>query len=85
MFKDKTVLTLLLWLGQNGFYLKCIVSVYTGHECDMLHICENDLFLFFQCCENQTFQFFRQFGVVLNHLFGGVTSLSQFGFVVAVP
>ena len=22
---------------------------------------------------------------VLNHLFGGVTSLSQFGFVVAVP
>ena len=73
------------WLGQNGFYLKCIVSVYTGHECDMLHICENDLFLFFQCCENQTFQFFRQFGVVLNHLFGGVTSLSQFGFVVAVP
>ena len=75
----------LLWLGQNGFYLKCIVSVYTGHECDMLHICENDLFLFFQCCENQTFQFFRQFGVVLNHLFGGVTSLSQFGFVVAVP
>ena len=76
---------LLLWLGQNGFYLKCIVSVYTGHECDMLHICENDLFLFFQCCENQTFQFFRQFGVVLNHLFGGVTSLSQFGFVVAVP
>ena len=60
-------------------------SVYTGHECDMLHICENDLFLFFQCCENQTFQFFRQFGVVLNHLFGGVTSLSQFGFVVAVP
>ena len=44
-----------------------------------------DLFLFFQCCENQTFQFFRQFGVVLNHLFGGVTSLSQFGFVVAVP
>ena len=43
------------------------------------------LFLFFQCCENQTFQFFRQFGVVLNHLFGGITSLSQFGFVVAVP
>ena len=66
-------------------YLKCIVSVYTGHECDMLHICENDLFLFFQCCENQTFQFFRQFGVILNHLFGSVTSLSQFGFVVAVP
>lgn len=84
MFKDKTVLTLLLWL-KRFLNLKCIVSVYTGHECDILHICENDLFLLFQCCENQTFQFFRQFRVVLNHLFGSVTSLSQFGFVVAVP
>ena len=65
--------------------LTCIVFVYTGHECNILHICENGLFLLFQCCENQTFQFFRQFGVILNHLFGSVTSLSQFGFVVAVP
>lgn len=84
MFKDKTVLTLLLWL-KRFFLLTCIVFVYTGHECNILHICENGLFLLFQCCENQTFQFFRQFGVILNHLFGSVTSLSQFGFVVAVP
>ena len=52
------------------FLLTCIVFVYTGHECNILHICENGLFLLFQCCENQTFQFFRQFGVILNHLFG---------------
>lgn len=43
------------------------------------------LFFVFQRGKDESFQFFSQFGIVLNALFGCIASLSEFGIVVAVP